>query len=121
VTVLTRKGYTGRNLGRACYLEAPPEWRATTVQACGLYPFAIGSGSPPIGTPLGQHLSTGQAVCLAAYVAFRRLLHPDGVDHLVLGRVSVVERSLGRMIGGCRGLLFSLTRRGLGSSRCCHR
>jgi len=38
-----------------------------------------------------------------------------------LGRVSVVERSLGRMIGGCRGLLFSLTRRGLGSSRCCHR
>jgi len=40
---------------------------------------------------------------------------------VLLGRVSVVERSLGRMIGGCRGLLFSLTRRGLGSSRCCHR
>ncbi len=72
MTTLTRKGYTGRNLGRASFLEAPPEWRATTVQACGFYPFAIGSGSPPIGTPLGQHLVTGQAVCFDPFSWFTR-------------------------------------------------
>ncbi len=31
MSVITRRGYTGRGLGRASYVEAPPEWRATTV------------------------------------------------------------------------------------------
>ncbi|MFF0516484.1 ATP/GTP-binding protein [Streptomyces sp. NPDC004250] len=38
-------------------------WRATTVQACGMWPFAAGSGSPMTGVPLGQHLFTGATVC----------------------------------------------------------
>ncbi len=97
MTVLTRRGYTGRGLGRASYVEAPPEWRATTVQACGLYPFAIGSGSPPIGTPLGRNLLTGQAVCfdpLTWFTRARLISNPSlGVLGLPgLGKSTMVRR-----------------------------
>jgi len=44
-------------------LEAPAMWRGTTVQVCGLWPFAAGSGSPTCGAPLGQNLLTGMTVC----------------------------------------------------------
>ncbi len=116
MSVLTRKGYTGRNLGRASYLEAPPEWRATTVQACGLYPFAIGSGSPPIGTPLGQHLSTGQAVCFDPFSWFTRarlISNPSlGVLGLPgLGKSTLVRRlCIGAAAGGAVPLVLGDTR-----------
>ncbi len=45
---------TGRSL---C---VPAEYRATTVQVCG--PWAVGSGTPMIGTPVGHHLHTGATV-----------------------------------------------------------
>lgn len=67
MTVLTRRGYTGRGLGKASWVEAPPEWRATTVQACGLYPWATGAGAPPIGTPMGKHLMTDQTVSFSVF------------------------------------------------------
>ncbi|MBV9450743.1 MAG: ATP/GTP-binding protein [Streptosporangiaceae bacterium] len=44
-------------------MEAPAMWRGTTVQVCGLWPFAAGSGSPSCGAPLGQNLLTGVTVC----------------------------------------------------------
>ena len=39
--------------GRSGYLQAPAEWRATTVQSCGLWPFSVGAGAPMVGVPLG--------------------------------------------------------------------
>ncbi|WP_141212285.1 hypothetical protein [Enemella evansiae] len=39
------------------------EWRGTTVQVCGLWPFSAGSSLPPVGTPLGPHLLSGATVC----------------------------------------------------------
>ena len=45
------------------YLQPPAEWRATSVQACGLWPFSVGAGAPLIGAPLGKHLLTGATVC----------------------------------------------------------
>ena len=44
-------------------MEAPAMWRGTSVQVCGLWPFAAGSGSPAVGAPLGQNLITGVTVC----------------------------------------------------------
>ena len=41
-----------------------PQYRATTVQAAGLWPWAVGAGAPMVGTPIGAHLSTGRAVCM---------------------------------------------------------
>ncbi|MGO9961705.1 MAG: ATP/GTP-binding protein [Solirubrobacteraceae bacterium] len=45
------------------YLQAPGEWRGTTFQVCGLWPFAPGVGLPMVGVPLGPHLYTGRTVC----------------------------------------------------------
>jgi hypothetical protein len=58
-----RRGWPGPGQGGAHHVEPAPELRATTVQACGLWPFAVGSGTPIIGVPLGHHLQTGEAVC----------------------------------------------------------
>ncbi len=50
--------------GRAVHIEAGAEFQATTAQACGLFPFVAGSGSPAIGTPIGRHQLFGEVVCL---------------------------------------------------------
>jgi hypothetical protein len=57
------RGWDGAGTGRSVYLQPAAEWRATSVQACGLWPFSVGAGAPLIGAPLGKHLLTGAAVC----------------------------------------------------------
>ena len=57
------RGWRGRGGGRSTYLQPPPEWRGTTVQVCGLWPYAVGAGAPMIGAPLGKHLLSGATVC----------------------------------------------------------
>jgi hypothetical protein len=57
------RGWSGPARGRSTYLQAPAEWRATTVQSCGLWPFSVGAGAPLIGAPLGRHVLTGATVC----------------------------------------------------------
>jgi len=57
------RGWSGRGRGAASYLQVPVEYRGTTVQVCGLWPFAIGAGVPLVGVPLGHHLHTGATVC----------------------------------------------------------
>ncbi len=48
--------------GRAAHVTAAPEYQATTAQACGLYPFVAGSGTPVAGTPVGRHQLWGEVV-----------------------------------------------------------
>src|ERR1700758_5271606 len=50
--------------GRAAHVTAAPEYQATTTQACGLYPYVAGSGTPAVGTPVGRHQLWGEVVCL---------------------------------------------------------
>ncbi|RAY14982.1 hypothetical protein DPM19_09535 [Actinomadura craniellae] len=50
--------------GRAGHVAAAPEFQATTMQVCGLYPFTAGSGTPTAGTPVGRHQLWGEVVCL---------------------------------------------------------
>lgn len=50
--------------GRAAHVEQAPEFQATTMQVCGLYPFTAGSGTPTVGTPVGRHQLWGEVVCL---------------------------------------------------------
>ena len=49
-------------MSRASFAPAD-EWRGTTVQVCGLFPFSVGTGTPMVGVPLGRHLFTGATVC----------------------------------------------------------
>jgi hypothetical protein len=57
------RGWGGRGGGSTTYITPPPLWRATSVQACGMWPYAVGAGAPLIGAPLGKHLHTGGTVC----------------------------------------------------------
>lgn len=51
---LTDRGFAGHGGGRMGVVPKPPEFRGTTVQACGLNPFVVGNTYPIIGTPLGK-------------------------------------------------------------------
>ncbi len=61
--VIPPSGLRGPAGGAAGVVDAPPEYRATTVQVCGLWPWSVGAGTPMIGTPIGHHLETGATVC----------------------------------------------------------
>lgn len=50
--------------GRAANMTPAPEFQATSVQACGLFPFVTGGGAPTEGTPVGRHQLDGEVVCL---------------------------------------------------------
>lgn len=57
---LTARGH--RRNGRHSHISVPPEWRGTTKQLCGWWPFAVGGTSPTVGAPLGLHYRTRRAV-----------------------------------------------------------
>ena len=66
------RGWPGRGGGASPVLAVPDTWRATSVQACGLWPFAAGTGSPVVGVPLGRHLTSGATVCCDPISWFQR-------------------------------------------------
>jgi hypothetical protein len=63
-TVAPPWGWRSPAAGRVSHVSAAVEYQATTSQACGLYPFVAGSGSPSIGVPIGRHALWGEVVCL---------------------------------------------------------
>jgi hypothetical protein len=98
------RGFNGRGGGRASYVEMPSEWRGTTVQVCGLWPFGAGSGTPMVGVPLGRELTTGAALCCDPISWFQRanLIHNPSV--LVLGKPGLGKSTLiRRMVVGLTG------------------
>jgi hypothetical protein len=91
------RGWMNRGGGAAAYVEAAPEWRGTSVQVCGLWPFIAGSGAPMVGVPLGRHLYTNTTVCSDPINWFTRakLISNPGVFILGLtgrGKSTVVRR-----------------------------
>ena len=58
-----RRGWPGRGAGPMPYLDPPSEWRGTSVQVCGLWPFSAGATLPDVGVPLGRHLEGSGTVC----------------------------------------------------------
>jgi len=91
-----RRGFAGRGGGRVSWVAAPPEWRGTTAQVCGLWPFAGGAGSPMVGVPVGRDLRTGETVCSDPISWFQRaglILNPSV---LVMGRPALGKSTLVR-------------------------
>ena len=91
------RGWTMRGGGASSYVEAAPEWRGTSVQVCGLWPFIAGSGTPMVGVPIGRHLFTHATVCSDPVSWFTRakLISNPGVVVLGLtgrGKSSLVRR-----------------------------
>ena len=96
---LTGRGLRGRGRGRVSYVEAPPEWRGTTVQVCGLFPWVVGGLSPTIGVPLGRHLINGGTVCCDPISWFERarlILNPSAfvLGLPALGKSTLIRRQV---------------------------
>ncbi|MEV5326683.1 ATP/GTP-binding protein [Nonomuraea sp. N2-4H] len=90
------RGYAGRGGGRVPYVEAPPEWRGTTVQVCGLWPFGVGSSTPAIGVPLGRELTGGATLCCDPISWFARAGLIHNPSELVLGKPGLGKSTLVR-------------------------
>lgn len=109
LAALTDRGYGGLGGGRAAVVPATPEWRSTTVQVAGLWPFAVGATAPVTGTPVGMHYITGAPVhfdpmswflrgYITAPIAFVLALNGFGksslIRRLVTGAVAAGETVL---------------------------
>ncbi|MFD3653507.1 ATP/GTP-binding protein [Streptomyces sp. NPDC058620] len=95
------RGWAGPGGGRVGYLDPPTMWRATSVQACGLWPFAAGSGAPMSGVPLGQHMFTGATVCGDPLSWFTRARYISNPSLFMLGMPGLGKSTLiNRMLIG---------------------
>ncbi len=91
------RGWAGRGCGASTYVQSAEEWRATTVQACGLWPFAAGTGSPMVGVPLGRNLLSGATLCCDPISWFQRAKLISNPSAFVLskpglGKSTIVRR-----------------------------
>jgi hypothetical protein len=92
------RGFPGPGGGRAALVDPLPEWRGTSVQVCGLWPFAAGSGTPMIGVPVGRVLDTGSTLCMDPISWFERanLIHNPSM--MILGKPGLGKSSLARRL-----------------------
>ncbi|WP_298461175.1 hypothetical protein [uncultured Cellulomonas sp.] len=90
-----RRGWSGKGAGRVNYIAGPFEAQGTTVQVCGLWPFAAGSSLPTVGVPLGHHLVTGGTVCGDPVMWFLAQLI-NFPSCMILGRPGLGKSTLGR-------------------------
>lgn len=58
----TGRGYRGAGNGEAFLMDSPAEWRGSSMQVCGLWPWIGGSATPFFGAPLGIDLDTAAPV-----------------------------------------------------------
>ena len=91
-----RRGWPGPGGGASALVQAPDEWRSTTVQACGLWPFAAGAGTPMTGVPLGRNLLTGSTLCCDPISWFQRAGLISSPSAFVLGRPGVGKSTVVR-------------------------
>ncbi|MBC7274080.1 MAG: ATP/GTP-binding protein [Streptomyces sp.] len=108
----TARGWPGPGGGTVGYVDPAPEWRGTTVQVCGLWPFGAGAGTPMVGVPLGRDLDSGATVCCDPVSWFMRtglLANPSMfvLGRPGLGKSTVVRRmALGLSGYGVHPLVF---------------
>ncbi|MDJ0344237.1 ATP/GTP-binding protein [Streptomyces sp. H10-C2] len=80
------RGWSGRGAGAVTYIDPAPEWRGTSVQVCGLWPYGAGSGTPMMGVPLGRDLMSGATVCADPISWFQRAKLIRNPSVFVLGQ-----------------------------------
>ncbi|WP_406710514.1 ATP/GTP-binding protein [Trueperella pyogenes] len=92
------RGWAGVGGGAQRYVPIPPEWRGTSVQVCGLWPFAVGAGAPMVGVPFGRNLRTGTTVCFDPISWFQRAALISNPSMFVLGKPGLGKSSAVRRI-----------------------
>ena len=98
------RGWLGRGRGESVYVQAADEWRGTSVQVCGLWPFSVGTGTPMVGVPLGRHTYTGATLCCDPISWFQRAKLISNPSAFVLGKPGLGKSTLvRRMATGLAG------------------
>lgn len=98
------RGWFGRGAGRAVFVQPAGEWRGTSVQVCGLWPFAVGAGTPMVGVPLGRNLVTGATLCCDPIGWFTRAALISNPSAFVLAKPGLGKSTLvRRMATGLSG------------------
>jgi len=92
----TARGWPGRGGGMATYVQAADEWRGTTVQVCGLWPFTSGTGSPMVGVPIGRNLMSGATMCCDPISWFMRAKLISNPSMFVLGKPGLGKSTITR-------------------------
>jgi hypothetical protein len=79
------------------YLPVPLEWRATTRQICGLFPWAVPGQLPLLGVPIGRHQEAGTVVCFdhVSWFLGKRIANPS---MLVIARPGLGKSTLASKI-----------------------
>lgn len=91
------RGWPGAGRGESSTFHAPTEYRGSTRQVCGLWPFSVGAGAPISGVPLGRHLDTLATVAGDPISYFRDgiISNPSAFE---LGIPGIGKSSLSRRI-----------------------
>ncbi len=90
------RGWFGRGGGAMNAIEPAVEFRGTSTQVCGLWPFSTGAGTPMTGVPLGRHLQTAATVCCDPVSWFQRAKLIPNPSALVLGRPGLGKSTVAR-------------------------
>lgn len=90
------RGWNGRGGGASKLVEAPDEWRGTSVQVCGLWPFRVGAGTPMVGVPLGRNMMSGATLACDPISWFQRAGLTSNPSAFVLGLPGLGKSTLGR-------------------------
>jgi len=90
------RGWPGPGGGYSTYLQAAPEWRGTTVQVCGMWPFSAGTGSPMVGVPIGRNILSGATMCCDPISWFMRAKLISNPSMFVLGKPGLGKSTITR-------------------------
>lgn len=98
------RGWLGRGRGTASMVQAPTEYRGTTNQVCGLWPYSVGTGTPMVGVPFGRHITTHATLCCDPISWYQRANLIGNPSVFFLGRPGLGKTSaVMRMAVGLAG------------------
>lgn len=113
------RGWARRGGGRAAYVQPPTTWRGTSVQVCGMWPWAAGSSAPLVGVPLGRILAgrsgSGSTLCCdpLSWFIYGLISRPSAFieGEPGLGKSALVKRIAMGLAGfGVNGLVLGDTK-----------
>lgn len=98
------RGWLGRGRGGDVVIDVPTEFRGTTKQVCGLWPWVVGSGTPMVGVPFGRHIYSGATLCCDPISWYQRAHLIGNPSVFFLGRPGLGKTSaVMRMAVGLAG------------------
>lgn len=93
------RGWSFRGGGASGVVQPFDEWRGSTRQVCGIWPFGIGTGTPMIGVPLGRHIFSGATLCCDPISWFQRANLISNPSVFVLGKPGLGKSTVVRRMG----------------------